>query len=561
MKQIYYFTLAALIAICPIVSAFASETSDTFNAFLPKIAAEDQNEKKAAQQGLMNLVLKNNDPAVRKELLELMTAQIQKDNPVETSVWLIRLIGQTGNDSSVPVLGKFIVNKEKRIADEAIRALASIPGSASAALLKSSNSPLVKDVLFDTADRDVRKKNENETKMPLAISHGSDAAVAAYLAGYSGFDSTAKSQVLAGLKVRGDKKYIKYALDELKNEDDFIRSNAVAAVATMGGAEYLPQLLEAAFDDKTRDIAKQAIIRINDSKLDGKLEAALKSEQDFGRFEVIADLMKQRWNRGILPILFAKAKAAESPNRLQLLRIASDLSDKSNLADFVAAWELLTDRGQRDQAEQLIAGISAGDASDVLRQRNEKNYYAMFSMLGRIGDEKVLAEVREKVSSDKERRSDILRALTNWADGRVIDDLLKAAGDADFTDNDRISALRAFARVASLPNDQIKIKAGDPEKVAFLEKGMALAVRNDEKNLILQRAGQVRCVESLKFILKYFDVPELRHQVCWSIVDLAHHNDLRRQNKELFAESLDKVLSVSKDQNQLNRAKTYREGL
>jgi hypothetical protein len=545
----------------------ASETSDLFNSFLPKIASANQDEKRDAQQGLMNLVLQNNDPAVKKEVLALLAEQVQKENPVETSVWLIRQIGYVGSDSVLPVLAKLAASSEKRIADEAARAISFIPGDASAALLKSLNTPLAKDALLKDAlhehkpDRDIRKNNENETKMPLAISHAPDAAVAEYLAGYSKLDDITKMQVLAGLKVRGDKKYIKYALDELKNGDEFIQKNAVAAVAAMDGGAYLPQLLEAAFDGKTGEIAKQVIVRINDNKLDSALTKALKSEQDFGHFEVIADILKQRWDRGILPIVLEKTKAADSPNRLQLLRIAEDLSDKSNIADFVAAWELFTDAGQRDQAEQIIARISAGDAEPVLKQRNEKNYYAAFSLLGRVGDDKSLAEVREKLSSDKEHRGEILRALFNWTDGRVIDDLLKIAGDAGFSDNDRISALRAFARVASLPDDQIKIKAGDREKVAFLEKGMELAVRPAEKNLILQRAGQVRCVESLKFILKYFDDPQLRHQVCWSIVDLSHHTGLRNQDKKLFAEALDKVLEVSKDQNQINRAKTYREAL
>ncbi|GHT25778.1 hypothetical protein FACS18942_01680 [Planctomycetales bacterium] len=543
----------------------ASETSDAFNSFLPKIASENQDEKRDAQQGLMNLVLQKNDPALQKEILELMTAQVQKENPVETSVWLIRQIGYVGNNSVLPVLGKLAASSEKRIADESARAISFIPGDASAALLQSLNSQLAKDALQEhNADRDIRKKNENETKMPFAISYSSDAAAAEYLKGYSQFDNITKSQVLAGLKVRGDKKYVKYALDELKNGDEFIQKNAVAAVAAIGGSDYLPQLLEAAYSEKTGEIAKQAIVRINDSKLDSALLDSIKSEKNFGRFVVIADILKQRWNRDVLAPVLAKAVSSEElapQERVQLLRIAEDLSTKDNLGNYVLAWELITDRGQRDQAEQVIARVSSDDAQPVLEMRNEKNYYAFFSLLGRISDEKTLPEVREKLSSDKEHRSDILRELTNWADGRVIDDLLKIAGNEDFTANDRISALRAFARVASLPNEQIKIKAGDREKVVFLEKGMALATRNDEKNLILQRAGQVRCLESLKFIVKYYDDTALRHQVFWSIIDLAHHNNLRNQDKKLFAEWLDKVIAESKDQNQLNRARTYREGL
>ncbi|MDR2441437.1 MAG: hypothetical protein LBE12_18915, partial [Planctomycetaceae bacterium] len=93
----------------------------------------------------------------------------------------------------------------------------------------------------------------------------------------------------------------------------------------------------------------------------------------------------------------------------------------------------------------------------------------------------------------------------------------------------------------------------------LLVKGFDNAIRIDEKRLIIQRAGQVRHADSLKFILQYFDNAELQDAVIRSVLDLAHHTNLRRSDKETFTTALDKVLAVTKDQELLDRAKRYKD--
>ncbi|MDR0704834.1 MAG: hypothetical protein LBF88_07590, partial [Planctomycetaceae bacterium] len=307
--------------------------------------------------------------------------------------------------------------------------------------------------------------------------------------------------------------------------------------------------------------------QIIDKGFDEALLERLQSEKDAGRFEVIADILNRRYNASILPILLARAKAADTPNRLALIRIAERAATKENVSDFIIVWELITDRGQRDQAEQIIARLVNGDSETVLKQRTEKNYAEMFSLLGRIGDEKSIKEITDRVfkrpldagmSPTPELTAAALRAMCNWPDGRVANELLRVAENKTFSDTDRIAALRGFARVASLPNDRIKIKINDQEKTALLAKGFDYAIRIDEKRLIIQRIGQIRHADSLKFVLRYFDDTELQDTVIRSILDLAHHTDLRRSDKETFGAALDKVIAVTKDQELLDRAKRYK---
>ena len=77
---------------------------------------------------------------------------------------------------------------------------------------------------------------------------------------------------------------------------------------------------------------------------------------------------------------------------------------------------------------------------------------------------------------------------------------------------------------------------------------------------MLQRAGAIRTVETLRFLLPYVDQPEFAETACWSIVELAHHRELRDANKAEFQAALEKVKQVSKDPVTIDRANRYQKG-
>ncbi len=49
-------------------------------------------------------------------------------------------------------------------------------------------------------------------------------------------------------------------------------------------------------------------------------------------------------------------------------------------------------------------------------------------------------------------------------------------------------------------------------------------------------------------------------QACQSVVELAHHRELRDENKAEFDRALDKVIQASKDATVIDRANRYKKG-
>jgi HEAT repeat protein len=570
MKTIRFLTVFALTAMMVSV-LFAAEITKQTVPRASELASENLQEREKVQQDWQNycrsIGLNVQLSAIASE--EMLNVINNKDIPVEASVWLIRQLGIVGGGWVPSHLEKFLDHENIRIRDEAARALANIPGAKSAEVLKKSNSQLAKDALAEhNPDRDILKKTGNETALPQGLPYADKNVVAEWMKKYDNLSDVEKVQTLAALTVRKDKQYLPYILNAVKSNEESIRNAGLLALGAIGGTQEIPVLLDQVFDGGNKELAKNILSQIVDKGFDEALIERLKSEKDAGRFEVIADILSRRYNTTILPILLERAKAADIPNRLALIRNAEKLATKNDVSDFVSAWELITDRGQRDQAEQIIARLVNSDSEPVLKKRTEKNYAEMFSLLGRIGDEKSIKEITDRVfkrplgagmSATPELTAAALRAMCNWPDGRVANDLLLVAESKDFSDTDRIAALRGFTRVTSLPNDRIRIKIDDKEKTALLARGFSCAIRVDEKRLIIQRIGQVRHADSLKFVLQYFDDAELQDTVISSILDLAHHTDLRRSDKETFSAALDKVLAVTKDQGLLDRAKRYKD--
>jgi hypothetical protein len=114
----------------------------------------------------------------------------------------------------------------------------------------------------------------------------------------------------------------------------------------------------------------------------------------------------------------------------------------------------------------------------------------------------------------------------------------------------------ALIRVAPLPDKQ----RSTTERLTMLQKGFELAASHDQKATALKRASAILAIETLRFVAPYMDQPEFVAVATKSVVELAHHKELRQPNKAEFDKALNKVLTLSKDPEVLLRANHYLKG-
>ena len=91
----------------------------------------------------------------------------------------------------------------------------------------------------------------------------------------------------------------------------------------------------------------------------------------------------------------------------------------------------------------------------------------------------------------------------------------------------------------------------------MLKKAMEMASSDQQRALVLKRASAVLSLDTLRFVAPYMDQPEFTQLACKTVVELAHHKELRQPHKAEFNKVLDKVVALSNDPEVILRAKHY----
>ena len=370
--------------------------------------------------------------------------------------------------------------------------------------------------------------------------------------------------LLGALAARGDKSAMPVAVAATKSDEEAVRLAGFRALATLGDAAVVPMLIEAMFaGGEAAGPAGDSLQRVYGEGVDEAILAAMKREQDLGRRGTLIDVLNTRKAVISVPALIEEAQSDDAGIRDRAVRALGSMAEPKHVGAMVKLL-LKSEKGRRrDELEKAVMFVCGriGDEQRradpvlaTLSTASPSDRMILLPLLGRIGGPKALQAVESDLkSSNSDLQEAAVRALCNWPDASVADRLLKIAQSSG-DEGHRISALRAYVRVITLPSGRPGRKT-----LAMLKKAMEMATRDDERRLILSRASSVRELETLRWVVPYLENESLRRQACRAVVELAHHRGLMDPNREEFVAALKKVVKLCKDQGLVERAQGYIE--
>jgi HEAT repeat protein len=379
-------------------------------------------------------------------------------------------------------------------------------------------------------------------------------------------DDSGKAVLLGVLAARRGKAVLPMVTELLESGDSAARLSGLRLMQSIADPSTVPMLVDAlAWEGQLGEAARDTLARLPRRIVGPALLEALNREPPV-RNGAVDVLVRLKYYDAIDPLIAMAGSddpAVYGPALSGLRGIADpDEHDVPRLVKLL----LQTPAGRhRDEVEKTIlivcqkqpegADLAAPvlEAIEEIEKAQPKEY---LPLLGRLGSAASLSRIEAAMESDdRSLREAAVRALCNWPNAEVADQLLELATDSDSAAYRRW-ALRAFVRVITLPEAR-----PEAETLAMLQRAMGLAKRDEDRRLILERAATVRTMEAVAWIAEHLDDPAVAQAACKSIVELAHHRFLRHPNLKQFDPILKRVAEVADDPAVAQRARRYRLGL
>jgi len=377
--------------------------------------------------------------------------------------------------------------------------------------------------------------------------------------------STDQEAVLAAAVLRDDRSLLPVVIEAARS-GGAARPAALAALGRLGDESVLPVLLQALFaGPATHDAARRSLEILRGRDVDEKLIATMENEQATDRRGELIDVLGGRGAVVAVPALLGQAKGENAALRSRAMSALARLAQPRDVPSLMRCLYKSAHGPERDNAEKAILAvcesIAAADrrADPILAAMAnvaEAEKAVALPLLGRTGAPAALRAIQSALASkNPELYGGGVRALANWPKPDVAEQLL---GLAQGTTNPeyRSWALGGLARAVTSKGTMPPAR-----RLELLKLAMALADRDEDRRVVLERAALVHTVQSLRFTLPYLNQPALSEQACRTVVDLAHQRSLRLPNQKEFDPALEKVIKLSKEAGIVDRAKKYLGGL
>ena len=379
-------------------------------------------------------------------------------------------------------------------------------------------------------------------------------------------DASAQPALLSALADRGDVA-ARTAVLELfaASQDEQVRASAIHAIGSLGGVADLPLLIKtmSAASGVEQVAARRSLTQIRGEAINKSLVSEMKSAAP-GAKAALIEILATRRAGDELPALVAATVDDNAQVRGAAMSALGQIGSPEQIAQMLPGVLKAQKGGERDNAERNIAMICARiDNEDdrgtliieALKKVDAADRDELLSLVGRVGGRKLINFVGDIASeADAERRKIGVDALSKWPDASVADKLLEIVKKT--TDPaERHQAFQGYVKISSTRDNR-----SDKQRLDRMKEAMQAALTPEEQQFVLNRTRTAYAVESVRFVLPYVDEPKFAEVACETIVEIAHHREVRDPNKAEFDKALDKVIEITKDPVIVDRAQRYKRG-
>ncbi len=371
--------------------------------------------------------------------------------------------------------------------------------------------------------------------------------------------------LLSALSDRGDRS-AKLAILQLQktSQDETVRAAAITVLGRLGDASDIPFLIEAmtSKSDVEQAAARSSLSQLTGDDVTKQLSIKMKEAVPSIKASLI-EILAVRRAQEAMPA-FVAAAVDETPKvRSAAMDALGKIGTPEQLAAMLHGIVKAAKGSERDAAEKNVASVCARIKKEDLRAEAlikamgtipASDRDQLLSLVGRVGGKRLIQYVGDIAKGqDASRRKLAVDALSKWPDASVAEMLREISEKADSAE--RNAAFQAYVKVCAARD-----KRTDDERLESLKQAFKIAKTSDEQILVINRCRTAYHVEALRFVLPYVDDAPFAQITCETIVELAHHREVRDPNKAEFDKALDKVIETSKDATVVERAKAYKKG-
>lgn len=380
------------------------------------------------------------------------------------------------------------------------------------------------------------------------------------------FRLPAPSQItlLGVLVAKGDKSAMSAAKLAAKSDNPEVQVAGLAAIGRLGDTSVVPRLIELAVSDAPTAVpAREGLQQVSGDGVDEAVVAAMEQQTTIPAKKTLIAVLEARGVVAAVPALVKQAEQSDPTLRAAAIRALGRLATTRDIPALAALASKAAKGRDRNEVEKVIVLVCnmdtalalGGPVLAVYSTAGKADRLILLPVLGRIGGPQALRLVKEAMASTDAELADAgVRGLCNWPDPSVAGELLELVGSAANRDH-QIRALRAYVRVITTP-----AALPDTKTLVVLDKVMRMATRDEEKRLILSRAGAVHSVETVRWLLPYLDDKSLAAEASKTIVDLARRKELFTPSRDEFIKALRKVIDAGADRTTIERAEQIIHG-